>query len=38
MILELDSQELVNIIENPEILVAKVTEALNVLAAAEKKE
>lgn len=38
MILELDSQELVNMIENPEVLIAKVTEALNVLAAAEKKE
>jgi len=38
MILELDSQELVNMIENPEVLIAKVTEALNVLAAADKKE
>jgi len=38
MILELESQELVNMIENPEVLIAKVTEALNVLAAAEKKE
>jgi polyadenylate-binding protein len=38
MILELDTQELVHLIETPDVLVAKVTEALNVLAAAEKKE
>lgn len=38
MVLELDPSELIAMIENPEVLGAKVTEALAVLATAEKKE